>query len=107
VLGARSGLVAFAFDTFPERPRPGRFLTASIGVKRLDSGAIVRSGAIVCRARIAGRGLRLVAISFRRSRAVCRWRIPDWAGKRVVRGSVGLRQGPFKVERRFFERVRG
>jgi hypothetical protein len=100
-------LVAFAFDTFPQRLRPGRMLTASLGVKRLDTGRVVRSGTIVCSARVAGMKLRLLARSFRRNRAVCSWRIPEWAHRSTVRGSVGLRQGPFKVERSFFERVRG
>jgi hypothetical protein len=107
VLGVRAGLVAFAFDTFPERLRPGRMLTASLGVKRLDTGRVVRSGTIVCSARVAGMKLRLLARSFRRNRAVCSWRIPKWAHKTIVRGSVVVRQGRFKVERSFFERVRG
>jgi hypothetical protein len=107
VLGVRAGLVAFAFDTFPERLRPGRMLTASLGVKRLDTGRVVRSGTIVCSARVAGTKLRLLARSFRRNRAVCSWRIPKWAHKTIVRGSVVVRQGRFKVERSFFERVRG
>jgi hypothetical protein len=107
VLGVRAALVAFAFNTFPERLRPGRMLTASLGAKRLDTGRVVRSGKIACSARIAGMRLRLVARSFRRNRAVCRWRIPDWARRSIVRGSVGVRQGPLKVERRFVKRVRG
>jgi hypothetical protein len=61
---------------------------------------------IACRARVAGTALRLVASAFRGNRAVCYWRIPEWARKKVVRGSVGVRQGQFRVERSFFERVR-
>jgi hypothetical protein len=107
VLGARSGLLAFAFELLPAKPRAGGVLKASIGVKRLDTGAIVRSGAIVCSARAAGTGLRLAARSFVRNRAVCTWRIPHWARKTVVRGSIALRQRPFRVEKPFFVRVRG
>jgi hypothetical protein len=106
-LGARSGLLAFAFELLPAKPRAGGVLKASIGVKRLDTGAIVRSGAIVCSARAAGTGLRLAARSFVRNRAVCTWRIPHWARKTVVRGSIALRQRPFRVEKPFFVRVRG
>jgi hypothetical protein len=107
VLGVRAGLVVFAFDTFPERPWAGRVLEASIGVRRLETGAVVRSGTIECRARIARTALRLVSRSFRFNRAVCKWRIPAWARKKIVRGFVGVRRGPFSVEETFLERVRG
>jgi hypothetical protein len=107
VLGVQAGLSAFGFATVPQRPRAGRALTASIGVIRLDTGAAVRSGTIRCSASVGGRPLRLTGKAFRGGRALCAWRIPDWARKRLVRGSVGVRQGTFQVDRRFSKVVRG
>jgi hypothetical protein len=106
VLGVRAGLAAVGFATAPQRPRAGRTFTASLGVKRLDTGATVRSGTIRCSARIAGQSLRLAAKAFRTGRALCAWRIPGWARSHVIRGSVAVRQGTFEVERRFSKPVR-
>jgi hypothetical protein len=106
VRSVRAGLAAFAFTTVPQRPRAGRMLTASLGVRRLDTGATLRSGTIRCSARIGRRPLRLAAKAFRRGRALCTWRIPNWARSRVIRGSVAVRQGTFEVERRFSKPVR-
>jgi hypothetical protein len=105
VLRAQRGFAVFAFSTFPQRPRAGRPLTASIGVLRLDTGATVRSGTIRCSARIAAYPLRLATRAFRGGRALCSWRIPDWARGRLVRGSVAVRHG-FVIERRFSKLVR-
>jgi hypothetical protein len=105
VLGVRAGLAPFAFATTPRRLRPGRLLTASLGVRSLETGAIVRSGVIRCGARIGTYRLRLSTKAFRGGRAVCAWRIPAWARKRLIRGSVGVRQGALVAERSFSKRV--
>jgi hypothetical protein len=107
VLGVKAGLVASGFDTAPARPRAGRVLTARLGVKRLDTGAAVRSGTIRCAAQIAGRALRLAVTTLRGGRVICAWRIPTSARAKLVRGSVGLRQGSLRIERTFSKRIRG
>jgi hypothetical protein len=105
VLGVRAGLAAFAFGTVPKRPRAGRLLTASLGVRRLETGATVRSGAILCSARVGAKRLRVMTKAFRGARAVCAWRVPAGARSRVIRGSVAVRQGALRAERRFSKRV--
>jgi glucose/arabinose dehydrogenase len=105
VAGVRTGLSIVAFTTLPQRPRAGRLLTASLGVRRLETGAALRSGTIRCSARLAGRPLRAVQRGFRGRRALCAWRIPDSAAGLVLRGSVAVRQGS-QVERRFSKLVR-
>jgi hypothetical protein len=101
VLGAKTRLVARSFAATPTRPRAGRRLTVSIRVVRLDTGATVRSGSVICRAHIAGRDLRASLRSFRGGRALCAWIIPRWARGQSLRGSIGVVRGKVKTERRF------
>jgi glucose/arabinose dehydrogenase len=105
VLGVRAGLVPFAFGTTPKRPRAGRVFTVSLGVRRLDTGSTVRSGTIRCGARIGLRPLRVRNKAFRGGRAVCAWRIPAWAARRLIRGSIAVRQGTLLAKKPFSKRV--
>jgi hypothetical protein len=105
VAGVQTSLSVFSFTTLPQRPRAGRLLTASLGVRQRETGATVRSGTIRCTARLAARPLKSVRKGFSGGRAVCAWRIPRWAQGLLVRGSVAVRQGAL-VERRFSKLVR-
>ena len=65
-------------------PEPGRVFAAGARVVRDDTGEIVESGRVSCRARIGTRPLRIVRAAFTGGVALCAWRVPAGAaGKRV------------------------
>jgi hypothetical protein len=95
---APRSLVVRSFRSSPARPRAGRRYTVSATVARSDTGAVVQSGRVTCRASIAGRSLR-GAPALVRGRASCSFAIPASASGQTIRGSMTVvSQGLRKVQ---------
>ena len=84
---APPSLVVRSFRSSPARPRAGRPYTVSGTVARSDTGAVIQSGRVICRASIAGRTLR-GRPAFVRGRASCSFSIPASASGKTIRGSM-------------------
>ena len=69
-------------------PRPGRVFAAAARVVRNDTGEIVESGRVSCRARVGARTLPIVRATFAGGVALCAWRVPAGAAGKRVRGTV-------------------
>ncbi len=82
-------------------PRPGRVFAAGARVVRDDTGEIVPSGRVSCRARVGARRLRVAGASFSDGVALCAWRVPAGAAGKRVRGSVEAAFRDAAVRREF------
>jgi hypothetical protein len=71
-------------------PLSGRAFTVGLAVRRLDTYRPVRSGAVICRASVAGS--RIAASGrFRGARAECRLRVPRRSASKLLRGTIAVR----------------
>ncbi|MCL4289377.1 MAG: S8 family serine peptidase [Thermoleophilia bacterium] len=86
-------------------PEPGRVFAAAARVVRDDTGEIVESGRISCRARIGARHLRVVRAAFARGVALCTWRVPAGAAGKRVSGTVEPSFREARAVRAFTTRV--
>lgn len=97
----------FGYRVFPGPPKAPNELNAFLLVRRLDTGAQVRSGSVVCRASAGGRALPLLgAGGFFRGTVNCNWRLPKWARGKIVRGTVTVTVQGTTVVRAFSVRIR-
>jgi hypothetical protein len=85
--------------------RAGKPFAASIAVARQDTGARVRSGKVLCSARLGRTRVKLLRAGFRSGLARCSWRIPAGARNKLLRGSVGLRYRGVGIRRSFVQRI--
>jgi hypothetical protein len=72
------------------KPRAGALYTARLSAARNDTGAVLESGKVTCKASIAGRPVRARTQRFVNKEAVCSWMIPGSARGQTLRGSVGV-----------------
>ncbi len=99
-------LVLIRFATSPAHSKAGKPFAASIAVAREDTGARIRSGKVLCSARL-GEGLqaKLIQAGFQDGLARCSWRIPAAARHKVLRGSVGLSYRGVAIRRGFSQKI--
>ena len=69
-------------------PRAGRVFAAAARVVRDDTGEIVESGGVSCRARVGARVLPILRATFADGVALCAWRVPPGAAGKRVSGTV-------------------
>lgn len=103
---AEIGLAVTGFRMSPARPRAGRLFSVQMRLIRTDTGQLVRSGRVSCRATINRRAIRLASRGFRRGWARCAWRLPRSARGKTLRGSIRVRTLGVAVTRTFARRVR-
>lgn len=72
------------------KPRAGALYTAKLTAARNDTGAVLESGRVTCKASIGGRALRARTQRFVNKEAVCSWLIPGTARGQTLRGSVAV-----------------
>jgi hypothetical protein len=72
------------------KPRAGVLYTAKLSAVRNDTGAVLESGKVTCKASIAGRPVRARTQRFVNKEAVCSWMIPGSARGQTLRGSVAV-----------------
>jgi hypothetical protein len=72
------------------KPRAGAPYTAKLSAARNDTGAVLVSGKVTCKASIGGRPLKARTQRFVNKEAVCSWLIPGTARGQTLRGSVGV-----------------
>jgi subtilisin family serine protease len=103
---AQLKLVLVRFATTPVRSKAGKPFAAAIAVARKDTGARVRTGKVLCSARLGGRSrVHLVRAGFRGGLARCSWRIPAGSRHKLLRGSVGLSYHGATIRRSFTRRI--
>jgi hypothetical protein len=94
------------FATSPPHSKAGRPFSAEIAVARKDTGKRVRSGKVLCSARLGTKArVTLVHAGFRGGLARCSWRIPAGTRSKMLRGSVGLRYRGARIYRSFAQRI--
>lgn len=97
-------LTAGAVALQPARPVSGRALSASIAVRRSDTGGALTQGTVTCRLTLDGRPLaargRLAG-----GRATCSARLPRGAAGKVLRGTVTAKSGAASVTKTFSTRI--
>jgi hypothetical protein len=99
-------LTVTRFTTTPKIPKAGRRFAAAIRVSRSDTAGPLRSGRVVCTARIGRRRIAAVAKVFRRGLTNCVWRIPRFAHGKLLAGSLAVTYGGASVRRPFAFRIR-
>lgn len=98
-------LTVTAFTTAPKPAKAGRPFTASLAANENDTAGPVQAGTVGCAASIAGKRLRVVTHAVRNGVAVCVWRIPATARRRIVRGLVTLTVRGTSITRGFSARI--
>jgi hypothetical protein len=81
-------LVAKTFSLNPRRPSAGRTLTASLVAARNDTGAVLKSGQVACKATVGGARITARVHRFVGNQARCAWQIPSSARGKSFRGSI-------------------
>jgi hypothetical protein len=94
------GLWSYEVNTAPLRllsrkltagkPRAGALYTVRLVAARNDTGAVLESGQVTCKASVAGRSLRARTQRFVNKEARCTWLIPSTARGQTIRGSIGV-----------------
>jgi hypothetical protein len=94
------GLWSYQVNTAPLRlvakkftagkPRAGALYTVRLAAARNDTGAVLESGQVTCKASVAGRALRARTQRFVNKEARCTWLIPSTARGQTMRGSIGV-----------------
>jgi hypothetical protein len=98
--------VLVRFATSPAHSKAGKPFAAEIAVARQDTGKRVRSGKVLCSARLGGRKrLALLRAGFRGGLARCSWSIPAGTRNKMLRGSVGLNYHGARIHRSFAQRI--
>jgi hypothetical protein len=72
------------------KPRAGAVYTVKLRAARNDTGAVLGSGKVTCKASIGGRPVKARTQRFVNKEAVCSWLIPATARGQTLRGSVGV-----------------
>jgi len=72
------------------KPRAGALYTVRLVAARNDTGAVLESGQVRCKASIGGKRLKARAQRFVNKEARCTWLIPSTARGRTLRGSAGV-----------------
>jgi hypothetical protein len=99
-------LLAKSFSLTPRRPLAGRTLTARLVAARNDTGAVLRSGQVVCTATVAGKRISARVRRFVGNEARCAWQLPGAARGKAIRGSIAVLFEGKKVSRSFAGTVR-
>jgi hypothetical protein len=108
-------LIVTNFDA-AKTVRAGKSLRVLLGIAHGDTGAALRSGRVVCTARIGSKALKtrgtFVLVSttasgqrFRSPSASCAWKIPKGAKRKTLRGSISVTESGITVRRTFATRV--
>jgi hypothetical protein len=94
------GLWSYEVNTAPLRllarrftagkPRAGALYTVRLAAARNDTGAVLESGQVTCKASVAGKALRARTQRFVNKEARCTWLIPSTARGKAMRGSIGV-----------------
>lgn len=85
---ATTRLVAFSVRATPARPAAGRTFALRFRVRLGATGSALRSGSVLCRARLGSAPLLATAHAFRGGFATCAWRIPPGGRGKSVRLTV-------------------
>jgi uncharacterized protein YkwD len=101
----RPTLVTSQLFHLKRRPHAGRKYLGQILVLDKD-GERVRSGRVLCRARVAGRPAWNGVHRFRRGLATCVWRTPAWAHGRRLTGTIRVTNSRGLALRWFSRRIR-
>jgi hypothetical protein len=72
------------------KPRAGTLYTVRLAAARNDTGAVLESGQVTCKASVAGKALRARTQRFVNKEARCTWLIPSTARGKTIRGSIGV-----------------
>jgi hypothetical protein len=94
------GLWSYEVNTAPLRlvarkftagkPKAGALYTIRLSAARNDTGAVLESGQVTCKASVAGKALRARTQRFVNKEARCTWLIPSSARGKAMRGSIGV-----------------
>ncbi len=98
-------LVVRSSGTKPLAPRPDRPFTAFLVAARSDTGALVQSGKVTCKATIAFKPIKASSSGVANGRASCTWLIPKTAKGKKIRGSVTLEAEGLKATRSFTAKI--
>jgi hypothetical protein len=72
------------------KPRAGALYTVRLVAARNDTGAVLESGQVTCKASIGGKPLKARTQRFVNKEARCTWLIPSTARGQTLRGSAGV-----------------
>ena len=78
------------FTPTPARPIAGRTFALRLRAARSDTGAVIKSGRVICVGRVGKSALRAQSGRFVGREAVCTWRIPAGAEGKPFRGSITI-----------------
>jgi hypothetical protein len=98
-------LVVRSSGTKPLTPRSGKPFTVFLVAARSDTGALIESGNVTCKARIAFKSIRANSSNVVNGRATCTWLIPKTARGKTLRGSITVVSGGLKKTRTFSVRI--
>jgi hypothetical protein len=94
------GLWSYEVNTAPLRllarkftagkPKAGALYTVRLVAARNDTGALLESGQVTCKASVGGKPLRARTQRFVNKEARCTWLIPSTARGKAMRGSIGV-----------------
>ena len=83
------------------KPRAGGLYTVRLVAARSDTGAVLESGQVSCKASVAGRPLAARTHRIVNKEARCVWLIPSTARGKQIRGSITVAFEGLKVSRSF------
>jgi hypothetical protein len=87
------------------RPRAGALYTVRLVAARNDTGAIVESGQVTCKASVAGKALAARTRRIVNKEARCTWLIPSTARGQTLRGSIAVAHEGKKLTKTFSKTV--
>jgi hypothetical protein len=100
-----SRLLVQRFSTTPARPVSGKAFVAKLKVKRDDSGVVVATGRVTCKATVGGSPVRPRSRGFRQGSAFCAWRLPEGTTGKTLHGSIAVTFGGKTAKRPFSLKV--
>jgi hypothetical protein len=100
-------LVARHLGVFPKPPKAPGELDAALVVTRLDTHTQVRSGTVLCRAKVGKRTVPLIVKGdFYKGTVNCNWRLPKWAAGKKLTGTITVTFQGATVARTFSVKIR-
>jgi hypothetical protein len=87
------------------RPRAGSLYTVRLVAARNDTGALVESGQVSCKASVAGKALAARTRRIVNKEARCTWLIPSTARGKTLRGSIAVAHEGKKLTKSFTKTV--
>ena len=98
-------LVVKSSGTRPLAPRPDRPFTAFLVAARSDTGGLIQSGKVTCKATVAFKPIKASSSGVANGRASCTWLIPKTAKAKTIRGSITLESEGLKATRSFAAKI--